>query len=314
MSNLLASERCRISFAFDRIGSIDFIGVSRAASGTAVAVPQLKLQLDAGMNVFNFQPDTVLTTHCHADHSFRLTHFVSRTKKPLFFMPVEMVDIAEAYLLSSQSLSNGSPLCFEQYECNHISKGVIAGDNLKQISSRNSQVGAHIIRCHHGAIPSVGYAFYVTQRMLKEQFRDEDKNAISARVRNGETVSEEVEVPLFIFLGDTTTAVYDGSMTHNVAEYFRKGWKVIFAECSFIEDSEIENSARTGHTHWIYLKPIILSHPSVTFVLMHFSRRYKKAQIDEFFAAESIPNIRLFIADDLGDLTDVYEVPNPAGS
>ena len=72
---------------------------------------------------------------------------------------------------------------------------------------------------------------------------------------------------------------------------------------------EVENAERTGHMHWVHLKPVIQAHADVTFVLMHFSRRYTKTQIDDFFQAEQIPNIRLFLAPEESDsVDDVYPV------
>jgi len=306
MSNLLSSERCKISFNFEGLGDLDFIGVSRAASGTAIAVPQLKVQLDAGNNVLNFHPDSVFVTHCHADHSFRLTHFVSRSKPPLFFMPQSMVALAESFLLASQSLSNGSPLCFEHYEVNHISRGVVGGEDLENVC-KNRKVRVLTVDCFHAATPSVGYAFYLEHKVLLPNLKGLSKHEIGQLAKSGEAVTETIQKPLFMFLGDTTPQVFESTSTQS---FLSNGCKVVFVECSFIEDEDYENATRTGHTHWRDLKPYIEKYPSVIFVLMHFSRRYTKDVVDDFFAKEDHPNIRLFIApDDVKDLS-IYEVAN----
>jgi ribonuclease BN (tRNA processing enzyme) len=87
---------------------------------------------------------------------------------------------------------------------------------------------------------------------------------------------------------------------------------VVFVECSFIHDDELENAKKTGHTHWMELKPHIQSHPTVTFVLIHFSRRYSKVEIEKFFENEGVHNIRLFVApeDESTDGKSVHEVSN----
>jgi hypothetical protein len=54
MANLLSEERCLTRYKFEKLGEIEFIGVSRAASGTAIAIPQLKIQLDAVVKCLQF--------------------------------------------------------------------------------------------------------------------------------------------------------------------------------------------------------------------------------------------------------------------
>lgn len=311
MSNLMASERCCISFQFDGLGTVDFIGVSRAASGTSIAIPQLKIQLDAGSTVYNYHPEAVFVTHGHADHSFRLTHFVSRSKPPNFYMPAEMKSLAETYLLASQSLSNGSPLCFEHYEVNHVSNGLKPGDDIVNFT-KNKNLKAVAIECNHAAMPCLGYAFYLEQKKLLSSLEGAEKSIIAGMAKRGEQVTEIVKKPLFIFLGDTTTSVFDAELNSNSAEkYLLEGWSVVFVECSFIDDSEYDNAVRTGHTHWRDLKPVVERFPDVSFVLMHFSRRYTKSKVDNFFADENVPNVRLFIAPDNADDFLIYEVPPP---
>lgn len=305
MANLLSEERCRTLIKFEKIGLIEFIGVSRAASGTSIAIPQLKIQLDAGMNVYNYHPESVFITHCHADHSFRLTHFVSRTKPPNFFMPITMTDLTESYLFCSQQLSGGSIMNREEYETNHHTIGVTGGQLLTEFC-KNKDLCAHVIDCHHGDTPSVGYAFFMKHRKLCSHLQGLDKKVIAQMAKNGETVTEDCELPLFIFLGDTTPAVFDPSFPHSAHQYLQSGWKVAFVECTFISDDELDNASRTGHTHWRYLKPVIESYPDVTFVLIHFSRRYRKCDVEQFFSNENVRNIRLFIAEENSE--SIHEV------
>jgi ribonuclease Z len=306
MANLLCEERCSTKFKFDKIGVIEFIGVSRAASGTAIAIPQLKIQLDAGMNVYNYHPESVFVTHCHADHTFRLTHFVSRTKPPKFFMPISITDLIESYLFSSQQLSNGAVMSPNDYDSNHQTIGITGGQTISDFS-KNKDLCAHVIDCYHGHVQSVGYAFYLKHKKLCSHLQGVDKSVISKMAKNGEVVTEECELPLFIFLGDTTPEVFESSNPNSAFSFLQNGWKLIFVECTFLSDDELDNAIRTGHTHWKQLKPVVQSFPEVTFVLMHFSRRYRKCDVEEFFANElnrsaaedgggRISNLRLFIS------------------
>jgi hypothetical protein len=67
----------------------------------------------------------------------------------------------------------------------------------------------------------------------------------------------------------------------------------IFVECTFIGDTEKDKrqAKKTKHMHWSNLQPYIESHPSIDFVLYHFSLRHKPREILDFFASTGIPNI-----------------------
>jgi hypothetical protein len=58
MANLLEG-RCRIILNLDGFGPTEFVGINKVACGTLIAVPTMKIQLDAGNNVYNFKPDAV---------------------------------------------------------------------------------------------------------------------------------------------------------------------------------------------------------------------------------------------------------------
>ncbi|CAD7959910.1 unnamed protein product [Amoebophrya sp. A25] len=68
----------------------------------------------------------------------------------------------------------------------------------------------------------------------------------------------------------------------------------IVIECTFLatggmteEDADREAVKRT-HTSWGHLRKYVLGHPECTFVLVHFSRRYKDEQIKEYFVKEQM--------------------------
>ena len=192
--------------------------------GTAIAIPQLRLQLDAGMNVFNFHPDAVFITHCHADHCFRVTHFVSRSKPAKFIMPAPMTGLLENYLFSSQQLSAGVAFDKSGYEENHITVGVnVESEDTLTDFTKNKNIGVHIIKCHHRDIPCAGYAFFLKHKGLKAEYQGMDKKDIGQLAKSGEAVNEEKKIPLFIFLGDTTAAVFDSSHPNSALPLIEKG-------------------------------------------------------------------------------------------
>jgi ribonuclease Z len=306
MANLLVEERCKLILNLDGVGLTEFVGISRAACGTSVAVPQLKIQLDAGNNVYNFKPDAVFITHCHSDHCYRVTHFVSRQHNPIFFMPNEMVDNLENYLSSSLQLSSGDFIDVEHYEKNHISTGVMAGDHLTEFC-RIKQIGAHVVDCSH-SVTCCGYAFYIKKTKLMKKYEECAKAELKTIRLSGETIVEDVDIPLFMFLGDTDIETFNVNNANGAIQYILKGWKYVFVECSFLELDDIEKAINKKHMHWQHLKNIVIAYPDVTFILMHFSARYKYDDIVNFFKVatveENITNIKLLIAPESGPLPE----------
>jgi ribonuclease BN (tRNA processing enzyme) len=75
--------------------------------------------------------------------------------------------------------------------------------------------------------------------------------------------------------------------------------KNIIIECSFITDDEIEHAISKKHNHWNYMKKYVVENPQVNFILTHFSPRYKKKEIEDFFEKElqdnNINNVVLWI-------------------
>ena len=86
---------------------------------------------------------------------------------------------------------------------------------------------------------------------------------------------------LFVYVGDSSIAVLETSP--EILAY-----PVVIIECTFLFDSDKteERLAKDGHIKWSQLRPYVLEHASVTFVLIHFSCRYKEREIVEFFKRE----------------------------
>jgi len=66
-------------------------------------------------------------------------------------------------------------------------------------------------------------------------------------------------------------------------------YPVIVIECTFLFD-HVQQAVQSDHSHWSQLEPYVQSHPNTTFILIHFSLRYKSDEIEKFF--DSLPNGR----------------------
>jgi ribonuclease Z len=263
-------------------------GFSRAAEATSLFIPEMDVMLDAGTVVTTTKVRRLFVTHSHADHSYQIPYMYSHSSPtPLdIYVPNQSVPYFNAYLTSAQLLNDhddekGLATCAKRF----LLHGVLD----KQIIELDKSYRVEIITCHH-SVPSIGYAFYEKRSKLKSDYTHLTGKQIQEIKKQGIDVTEQIYVPLFTFLGDTTPAVFT-SGSHS-AKVLLEQMPVIICECTFLDD---EQSNDKGHTHWNGLKPIIEQHPHITFILIHFSLKHKRNEIVDFFANQSLKNIIPFI-------------------
>lgn len=66
-------------------------------------------------------------------------------------------------------------------------------------------------------------------------------------------------------------------------------YPIIMVECTFILECDYLKAKEKKHMHWNDLEPIIRSHPNNNFILYHFSKKYTRESIDEFFTLYDKP-------------------------
>lgn len=67
-------------------------------------------------------------------------------------------------------------------------------------------------------------------------------------------------------------------------------------ECTFIDEEKLPLAELTKHTHWSDIQQYIRDHFENTFVLYHFSQRYKKEYIQKFFVDANCSNVHTWIS------------------
>ena len=159
------------------------------------------------------------------------------------------------------------------------------------------------------SVPCCGYGFYQCRQKLKREYADLSKTDLVALRRTNKDlqISEERMMPLFAFMGDTTTTIFEKYRTELSL------FPVIIVECSFIDHEEHgERAADVKHVLWVRLdgdcspssitlliqddlQPFVLEHPEIVFVLIHFSQQYKSEQIKAFFQRLNLPNVIPFV-------------------
>eukprot|EP01120_Amphizonella_sp_Union-15-10_P015590 TRINITY_DN8055_c0_g1_i1.p1 TRINITY_DN8055_c0_g1~~TRINITY_DN8055_c0_g1_i1.p1 ORF type:complete len:283 (-),score=45.42 TRINITY_DN8055_c0_g1_i1:137-985(-) len=265
------------------VASLTLTGYSKAAEATYFYIPELKIQLDMGGISKQCMATSFFITHSHMDHCIYLPSvqpaFLPPNTKPNdVYVPEPIAQYVKTYLHSAQELNNSvsiDPQKEKPY-------------NLITVSpSQNFAFGKSyhvtVVNCTHG-VPSVGYGFSESKKKLKDEFKGKPGKEIKELRDKGIKIDEEILAKRFIFLGDTTIAVFDSHP--EILEY-----PVIIVECTFLYKEHLSLAHESYHIHWEDLAPFVTSHPLATFVLIHFSLRYTNAQIEKFFEDVNLKNI-----------------------
>lgn len=257
-------------------------GFSIAALRTNFYIPELKIMFDAGISG-NIEADYILITHCHSDHTASIpfhTLLGKDTRVQIYAPPASINNIdtwiKQMYVMSCNVGSYTDLTGKKTYDM------IEANEGEYKVNNRNMLI--EVINCFH-SVPSVGYGLIEVRQKLKEEYKTLAGADIKKLIKEGISVTEPTQLPFFLYLGDTDHRVLDNA---NIYKY-----RTIMIECTFIVDSDLEQAHATNHMHWTYLKPHILKNPDITFILYHFSQRYKRIEIDTFFQKEAsdIPNI-----------------------
>ena len=130
-------------------------------------------------------------------------------------------------------------------------------------------------------VPCRGYGIIERRNRLKPEFKQYNGKEI-AEYRKITSVTEIHHIYQLAYLCDTTIEVLKGPDAEELLKY-----NTIMIECTFI-DSQVKG---THHIYYQELKPYILEHSEITWILFHFSARYTVEELESFFKKEDIPNV-----------------------
>ncbi|KAK1751796.1 beta-lactamase-like protein [Echria macrotheca] len=283
-------------------------GRSRAAWHTSFIIPQLNLLLDAGLCVNKLRPKHIFLTHGHSDHTLLAPAFGKRDDPPDVFCPAEMVSVFNDFCHARTMLNLGGLVSRENFDevdngedtddgggsssssiaasgsarggggilDTHVTHGIKPGDVVPLRRIKN--ITALAFACDH-TVPCLGYVFRQTTPKLKPEYAALSGAELrDLREKQGVVITADVTVPIFAFLGDTTTAPLEAEPA-----WLRNGIPVVITECSFLYEEHRAQAAKTKHTCWGDLERVVRRWPRTTFVLMHFSLRYSEDEIRRFF-------------------------------
>ena len=247
------------------------------------------LMLDAGIHA-PFSPKIILITHGHSDHTASLPFHLyvkSPESEPIkIFCPKEIVQLLNNYIVSMFQMSDGDPTMIPHgYEIIGID------ENSKPIEIMIGKQ-PHLLefyKCDH-SVPSIGYGISLIKNKLKHEFIGLKSNEIKELKSKGVEITEKIVVPEFYYSGDTTHKLFETESNKKILSYPN-----IIIECSFVFEEDINHADEKKHMAWSNLKSYVETNQQINWILIHFSQKYKKEQIEAFFAQTGLPNIKLWL-------------------
>lgn len=282
-------------------------GFSIAALRSNFYIKEKRMMFDAGIS-YNVVPDWIFVTHFHSDHYANLPyHLYGQTNKPIrIFVPLNSIEnfqnmikacmiVSLETFISNEICNNMTILGNEAVEkiCNEIDDNkyssqypfLICGVTKGQLNIviKNKKHIIDIFECDH-TIDSLGFGITEITNKLKSEYVGMSGKDIGNLKSNGVDIYDIIHHNKFCYLGDTFITVFNKN--NDIFKY-----KYVAIECTFIHDNEIEQANKTKHILWSSLKPYITKYINTTFILYHFSQRYKREEITEFFKGENMSNI-----------------------
>lgn len=321
---------------------LELVGYSQGSQATNFNIKNASISLDAGISS-PYDVNTVLLTHGHSDHSSGIYYYPLHhdkmvvkketflesqlhdgskycKKKPEFvrhiqdiFVPEQITHLVDMTIQTNFNMNKG--YIQKRTDTNYRIIGVRPGDSIPTTFMGKSAT-YDVFRCFHGVCPCVGYGITVKTTKTKEKYKNllpEEKKQLG---KQKVIMSEIVDYPYFLYLGDTDKHVLDTDEENN--EYmsscewkppienddeersFRvikstdiKGYTThkrhiseyafIMIECNFLYDEHYDEATKRNHMHYRDIKKFALENPKCTLILNHFSMRYKYNDIESFF-------------------------------
>lgn len=258
--------------------SFTLSGFSIAAFRSGFFSKELNCMFDAGLSS-PFSPDNIFITHLHTDHIANIPFsFYGGDNMITVYVPNGTEKMVEEFIKSAHPYYDYGA---EDFVMNYKVVGLKPATKIP-IMIKKAEHLLETFECFHG-VPCIGYGLTEIKKKLSDEYIGLDKTEIIKLKKSGVDITKRVLKHFFLYLGDTSAEIL---LNPEISKY-----STVMIECTFIDDDEFERACQTKHIHWSQLKDYVLSHPDITFILYHFSSRYKKEYIKDFFDGLVISNV-----------------------
>jgi len=267
---------------------LSIVGLGRSADASAYFLPELGIVLDSGFHVKSLHPKTVLLTHGHRDHIGALPVHAQCNAKIL--APKRISRLVRKFLIAEAQLNYGNEEQTDEETIEALGEfdilPVSDGDTIllprSSYTGSPQPMGVEVFSApHKNGVPAVSYGLFRSKTRLKEEFASLPKSELGALIRNDVQITESYQQGLLFYTGDTTI-----NLLRDRYEDILPKYKHIIHEVTFLgqPSSELDLSTfQKGHTHYSQLHPWICAFPETTFVCVHWSLKYSRADVLDFF-------------------------------
>mmetsp|Transcript_27465 Transcript_27465/g.55172 ORF Transcript_27465/g.55172 Transcript_27465/m.55172 type:complete len:567 (-) Transcript_27465:2137-3837(-) len=278
--------------------TLSLVGLGLSADASAYFLPELGIALDAGLHVSSLLPKTVLLTHGHRDHIGALPVHMSKGAMCLVPRPIE--PLVNKFLLAEAQLNYGDASQTDEETITALGKFNVVGvdDGFRIMLPKDkymgspTPIGIQVFSApHKEGVPACSYGVFRQKQRLKPEFQEMSKSEIGAFLREKRaagsnedkdlSITESYDEGVIFYTGDTTITLLRERWKEILPNY-----KYIIHECTFLgpPSSDLDASVKAkGHTHYSQLHPWILAFPQTTFICVHWSLRYSKEEILNWF-------------------------------
>lgn len=249
-------------------------GLSIGGHETCVIFPTLNLSFDIGRCPQKaIAQNFLFISHAHMDHIGGLPFYVAtrglyKMEPPTIILPKSILNDVENLLEVHRRLDQS------ELKCNLI--GLDVGEEI----SLRRDLKARAFKTYH-VIDSQGYLLYSVKQKLKKEYMGLPGNEIKKLRLSGVEVTYTISEPEVAFTGDTTS---DFIVDENNIDVMRA--KILVMESTFLENRvTVEHAREYGHTHLIEIISYAEKFKNKAVLLIHFSARYTREEIQQAIAA-----------------------------